>query len=410
MSQAKPAQLRLLSVIIILDLLSATMTVPLFPIIVADPAYSILGPDASPEQMKIYLGLLFGIYAIAAFLGAPYFGQLSDRFGRKKILAFIFIMNIIQYLVIAYSIYIESFLLLIIGRTFAGFAGGTVFIEQSAIADMSTPEEKAKNLGIIGIAFGIGLVLGPLLGTQLTNPEIHPSFNLATPFLAILVINVFNLGLLIFMLEEPLKHFNKAKFSFWSGFNNLKMAFGYKKWRTLFVASLFIAFGLFFFLQFFQVILIDRFHYTIIQQGMTLAFCGLIMALSQGVLLPFLTKRYSVSLLTLISMPVMGIGFFALTFAYSQTGLFIALFVLISAQGICNPGLLALISNKADRNVQGATIGINQSIQSFASAIPPLAAASFVAQNLDFPLLFGLFTSMIAFVIYYLYEYRKKPE
>jgi MFS family permease len=106
-------------------------------------------------------------------------------------------------------------------------------------------------------------------------------------------------------------------------------------------------------------------------------------------------------------MPIMTLGFLALTLAYSQTGLFIALFVLISSQGICTPGLLALISNRAADDMQGATIGINQSMQSVASAIPPLLAASLVAVYLDFPLIFGAVVTSIAFVVFYLYEFRK---
>jgi len=407
MTHEPKQQLRILSAIIILDLLSATMTVPLFPIIVADPEYTILGANATSSMMKINLGILFGIYAIAQFIGSPYFGSLSDRFGRKKILSFIFIMNIIQYIAIAISIHLQSFVLLVVARSFAGFAGGTVFIQQSAIADLSTPSEKAKNLGIVGIAFGIGLILGPLMGTFLSNPDIHPSFNLSTPFLAILIINFFNLVLLAKYFDEPLKSFNKSKISLIAGIQNLYRAFSEKQWRALFLSALFVYFGLFFFLQFFQVILIDRFEYTIMQQGMTLAFCGLIMASAQGVLLPRLTNRFPVNKLILVFLPVLALGFVLLTMAYSHWMLFISLVLLISAQGICTPGLLAMISNKAGDNVQGATIGINQSIQAFASALPPLIASAIVARYLDFPLVFGAVASVIAFIIFYFFEYKK---
>jgi len=408
MTHEPKQQLRLLSAIIILDLLSATMTVPLFPIIVADPEYTILGANATSIMMKVNLGILFGIYAIAQFIGAPYFGGLSDKYGRKKILSFIFIMNIIQYIAIAVSIHLQSFVLLVIARSFAGFAGGTVFIEQSAIVDLSKPEEKAKNLGIVGIAFGIGLILGPVLGTFLSNSDIHPAFNLSTPFLAILVINVFNLLLLAKYLDEPLKTFNRSKFSLLSGFKNLYIAFSQPRWSALFVSALFIYFGLMFFLQFFQVILIDRFNYSIMQQGLTLAYCGLIMVLAQGVLLPKLTNRFPVSSLILVFTPLLAVGFIMLTFAYSHWALFVSLIVLISAQGICTPGILALISNKAGDDVQGATIGINQSIQSLAAALPPLIAAGVVAQYLDFPLIFGAVSALIAFAVYYLFEYKKR--
>lgn len=401
-------QLNLLTAIIILDLLSGTMTVPLFPIIVADPAYTILGPDATSLMMKVHLGLLFGTFALAQFIGSPYFGGLSDKYGRKKILTFIFVLNIVQYIVIAISIYTQNFLMLIIARSFAGFAGGTVFIEQSAIADLSGPEDKAKNLGRVGIAFGVGLILGPILGTLLSNPEIHPSFSLATPFLAILVINSLNLFLLIRYFEEPLRTFNPSKFSLFSGIRNLYLAFSQARWRALFTAALFMNCALFFFIQFFQVILIDRFGYSITQQGLTLAYCGLIMALSQGVMLPVLTHKYSVKNLVIVCLPLMAVGFVLLTISYTPLALFVSLTLLIAAQGVCTPGILAMISNKAGAEQQGATIGIHQSVQSFASAAPPLLAAPLVAAYLDFPLVFGAVTSLIAFAVFYLFEFRNR--
>ncbi len=407
MKETNNRQIRILAVIIILDLLSATMTVPLFPVIITDPELSILGADISKYFKYWGLTALYVSYAIAQLIGAPFFGGLSDKYGRKKVLAFIFVMNILQYFMIAVSILANSYTLLLISRTVAGFAGGTVFIQQSAIADLSSKHDKAKNLGIVGIAFGIGLILGPLMGTWLADSANHPSFSLATPFLAILILNVFNLLLLFFLFKESLLEFNPKSFSILDGFTNLYTAFSEKNWRILFITTTLVSAGLFFFLQFFQVMLEDKFGFGLREQGMTLAFGGLVMVFAQGILLPRLTKKYSVNKLLLVFLPILAIGYFILSQANSVAILLIAMFVMISAQGICTPGLLALISNKAGKNVQGATIGINQSIQSFASAIPALLATSFVATNVKFPLLFGCITTLLAFIIYYLFEYNK---
>lgn len=404
MKTAPVRQFRILSVIIILDLLSATMTVPLFPIIIADPSLSILGPGATQEKKAIMLAVVFVLYAIAQLIGAPYFGGLSDRFGRKKLLGWLFVLNMVQYVLVAISVIFNSFLLLVISRTVVGFAGGTVFIQQSAIADMSSPEDKAKNLGIVGIAFGIGLILGPILGTILANPEIHPSFSLATPFFAILMINTLNLFLLTRYFKETLTEFNPTKMTLLTGFRNLYDAFRLPQWRVLFIISFLLAAGLFFFLQYFQYILMYRFHFTTVHQGLTLAYCGLIMVIAQGYILPRLTHRFPVERLLPAFLIVLAFGYMLLTLSDSIALLFASLTILVIGQGICTPGLLALISNRAEGHVQGATIGINQSVQSFASAVPAALAATIVARDMNFPLVFGAVVSLLAFVIYYFFE------
>lgn len=403
-------QFRILAVIIILDLLSATMTVPLFPVIITDPQLSIFGLDVTKSFKYWALTALYVCYGIAQLIGAPFFGGLSDKYGRKKVLAFIFVLNIVQYFMIAISIIYQSYILLLISRTTAGFAGGTVFIQQSAIADLSSKEDKAKNLGIVGIAFGIGLILGPLIGTWLADSGNHPSFSLATPFFAILFINTLNLMLLGYFFKESLTDFNKEKFSIFQGLKNIYLAFSIKNWRILFVTTTFVCAGLFFFLQFFQVMLEDRFGFGLMEQGLTLAYSGLIMALAQGVLLPLLTKRFGVNKLLVVFLPTLAIGYFMLAQAQSIPFLLISLFIMIAAQGICTPGLLAMISNRANRNVQGATIGINQSIQSFASIIPATLATSFVATNVKFPLLFGTVVTFLAFFIFYWFEFRVRRD
>ena len=399
-------QLNILTVIIILDVLSATMTVPLFPLIIGDADVGILGVEYSNNRRVLILGWLFGLYGVMQFVGAPIVGSLSDKYGRKKIIAIVFCLNIVQYLLIAVSIIYKSLWLLVVTRILTGLAGGTMFVEQSAIADMSTKETKAKNMGIVGIAWGIGLILGPMLGTVLSNNQIVPWFNLSIPFIAILFLNSFNLFILFKYLEEPLKHMNKTEVDFYASLKNIKRAFVEPQWRGLFLVVLFSTFGLMFFMQFLQIFLMEKFEMGLQQQGIFLAYAGLWMVISQGPILRKASQYVTPKHIIRTALPMMALGYYLLTLPNTIIGLYLCLPLMVVCQGLSFPSILALISNKAELHEQGQTIGINQSVQSLAGTIPALLGAGMVSRVIDFPMLFGAMTTLVAFFIFALWARR----
>lgn len=396
-------QLYVLSFIIVMDLLSACMTVPLFPILIIDSDIGMLDPSVAFHRRNIILGWLFGFYALAQFVGSPIIGSLSDRYGRKRILGIVFILNIVQYFLIAISIQIKSLELFFFARITAGLAGGTVFVEQSAMADISSPEDKTKNMGIVGAAFGFGLVLGPIISTLLSDSSIYSGFNLSTPFYAILVINTLNLYLLFRFFNETLKKTDRnvsSSVSFFTGLSNIKKAVTVKSWRRLFAVIFVNTIGFMFFLQFFQVFLIEKFGMTVVEQGLFLAYCGLWMVISQGLILRKLTSKYSANELLKLALPMYALGYVVMLIPQSKSALFFFIPFLIVFQGLCFPSLLAIVSNKASIKTQGETIGINQSVQSLASAIPAFLASGFMSKWINFPFYFGAATTLFAWVIF----------
>ncbi len=401
MNRSSPKfQLNILTVIIILDVLSATMTVPLFPLIIGDAEVGILGANYSSSQRVLILGWLFGLYGVMQFFGAPIVGSLSDKYGRKRVMSIVFCINIVQYMLIAVSIIYKSLWLLVITRILTGLAGGTVFVEQSAIADLSTKETKAKNMGIVGVAWGIGLILGPVLGTILSNSNIVPWFNLSIPFIAILFINSLNLFILFNYLNEPLTYLNKQKVDLFASLKNVKKAFLEPQWRGLFLVVLFSTFGLMFFMQFLQIFLMDKFNMQLQQQGIFLAYAGLWMVIAQGPVLRKISNYFSPKQIIRAALPLMALGYYLLTIPNTIAGLYMALPLMVVCQGLSFPSVLALISNKAELHEQGQTIGINQSVQSMAATIPAILGAGMVSKVIDFPMFFGCMTTLVAFFIF----------
>jgi DHA1 family tetracycline resistance protein-like MFS transporter len=155
-----------------------------------------------------------------------------------------------------------------------------------------------------------------------------------------------------------------------------------------------------FFLQFFQFFLMEKFQLNILEQGLIIGFCGLWMAISQGLILRFLTRFFKTHNLLLVSLPLLSLAYLSLLLPQTVIGMYIVIPILIIFQGITFPSILSIISNKASRINQGETIGINQSVQSMASALPALLVASFVSEWINFPLYFGAICTLIATFIF----------
>ena len=139
---------------------------------------------------------------MAQFFGAPILGAMSDRFGRKKILILSLVGTCIGYLFFGAGIAAASLITLFISRAIDGFTGGNISIALSAIADISDPKEKAKNFGLIGMAFGLGFILGPYIGGKLADPSVVGWFTHSTPFWFAAALTFLNIILVTFRSEE----------------------------------------------------------------------------------------------------------------------------------------------------------------------------------------------------------------
>ncbi len=380
---------------IFIDLVGVGIVIPVLAPLFLSP-FGVLPIEYTFEQRNLLIGLLSAAYPIAQFFGAPLLGALSDRYGRKPLLIISLAGTLLGYLIFGLGVSLKSLPLLFFGRILDGFTGGNISIAQSAIADMSQPEDRARNFGFIGMAFGLGFILGPYIGGKLVDPTIVSWFNNSTPYYFTALLTFVNILSLLFMFSETLKEAIHTKIDAFTGFKNLAKAFTITNLRSLFLVSFFLTFGFNFFTQFFNAYLIEKFNVTPSQSGDIFAYMGLFIALFQGGLLPLISKKFKSY--DVLKYSIMGIAI-SLVFLLLPNKIIGVFLVLPFFQGLSQPNITALISNMGKGNSQGDILGGNQSISSLAQAIPPIISGLIFSINIRLPISVAAIFTLIAWII-----------
>jgi DHA1 family tetracycline resistance protein-like MFS transporter len=395
---------------IFIDLLGVGIVIPILAPLFLVPFTSILPFEYTYEHRVLLMGLLSASYPLAQFFGAPLLGALSDRFGRKPLLLISLLGTLLGYLLFGYGIITKSIWLLFFGRILDGFTGGNIAIAQSAIADITKPENRAKNFGLIGMAFGIGFILGPYIGGKLVDPTIVSWFTQSTPYFFTALLTGINILSLWFMFPETIKERIHSKISIFSGVTNLIKAFSLEKLRVLFIVSFLLTFGFNFFTQFFNAYLIEKFAVTPSQAGDIFAYMGLFIALFQGGLLPIVNKKFNSENILKISIIGLAVGFVLLLLPEQKVWIFAVLPILALFQGLTQPNITALISLQGKDNSQGDLLGSNQSINSLAMAIPPIISGFIFSINIKLPITMAAGVTFVAWLIFILFIVVKKAK
>ncbi len=392
---------------IFIDLLGFGILIPVLPLLFASPTseFYMLPTGISLNTGYLLLGLLVAIYPIGQFLATPILGQLSDRYGRKKILAISLLGTSISYVIFAIGIVTKNIPLLFLARFFDGLTGGNVSVAQAMIADVSLPENRAKNFGMIGAAFGLGFIFGPYLGGRLSDPATVSWFTAATPFYFAAVLAFLNMLSIMFLLKETNMHMNNNKISWNKSLLNIVRAYKMKGLNTIFLTNFLFYAGFAFFTTFFGVFLINKFHFSQGNIGDFFAYVGLWSVFTQAVVTRFVAKYFpevKVIRLTLIGAGIMIMAYFLPQYAW-QIFLIPPFFGLFSGLSMAN--LSSLLSRSAPANIQGEILGINASVQALAQAIPAVLSG-FIAASLtpETPIFFAsivIILSAVAFRMLY---------
>jgi DHA1 family tetracycline resistance protein-like MFS transporter len=343
---------------------------------------------------------LVGCYPLMQFFGAPILGALSDRYGRKPILILSILGVLAGYLLFAWAIIIKSLWLLFFSRLLPGFAGGNVSIAMSAIADVSDEQEKTKNFGLAGMAFGIGFILGPALGGFLGDNTVVSWFSSDTPFWFAAILAFINLLVVRFYFTETLKIKRESKFSLFMALRNIAFSFSLPNLRGTFIVVLLLSIGFSFFTQFYAVFLIQKFAYSELDIGLLYCWIGLWFAFTQGGLVRFLANRFRPQKLLVICVLLLSISLLAVLLPSKSSWLYLISPFIAIFQGIIMPNLATVVSSQADEERQGEMLGINQSMQSLGEVIPPFIAGSLFAINYNLPFITASLIIFIGWIIY----------
>jgi DHA1 family tetracycline resistance protein-like MFS transporter len=396
---------------IFVDMLGYGILIPIIPQLLGNQnsVFSILPASMSIGDGYILLGFLVGIYPFMQFLATPILGQLSDKFGRRKVLAIALSGTCLSYFAFAIGVLTRNIPLLFLSRGFDGLTGGNISVAQASIADISTPETRARNFGFIGAAFGLGLIIGPYIGGRLSDPNFVSWFNPATPFWFAGGLSLINVLSVIFLFPETLTGLrSKVKIQWLKSVRNIIAAYSMKALRAPFVSSFLFQAGFSFFTTFFSIYLIRKFYFTQGNIGDLFAYIGLWVVFSQALVNSNISKWFKEGTILKFSLFALA-GATALFFAPSSGyGLlyitpFFAIFI-----GLVQANFLSLISGSVGQHNQGEILGVNSSINTLAQSLPPILSgyiAAFITPNA--PIIVASISIFFAGIIFLLFY--KKP-
>ncbi len=381
-------------------MLGVGIIIPVIPAIFFGDDSGFFGAEVPQSSRAIWYGFLLASFPAMQFFGAPVLGALSDRYGRRPMLTISMIGTFLGYLLFALAIGFQHLGLLFFSRLLPGFAGGNIAIMYSAVSDISAPDDKAKNFGMIGAAFGLGFILGPTLGGLMADPALVSWFNHATPFYFTAFITFVNILLIIFLFPETLKKKRNTPVSFWTGFRNLGISFGDKNLRTIFSVVLLISLGFTFFTQFFAVLLIDGFEYSTKDLGLFYAWIGVCLVITQGFVVGRVSRKYSSSAVLQVCILTLAISIGVNVLFDNDFWFYVIGAVIALSHGLVAPNLTTLVSMQAGADRQGEILGINQSMNSIGHAIPPVIGGFLTVLAVTYPLLAAAVIVFIGWVVF----------
>lgn len=382
---------------ILIDCIGFGIIIPIIPTLIKQ----LNGSDVA--SASTVGGWLLFLYAMMQFIFAPILGGLSDQYGRRPVL-----------LVALLGLGLDNFLLafapnlswLVVGRIIAGICGASFSTAGAYIADISPKEKRAQNFGLIGAAFGVGFIIGPLLGALFSKIDIR------APFMVAGCLSMLNFLFGLFFIPESLSSENRRKFDFKRA-NPLGAFINLKRYPLL-IGLIVGQFILYVAGKTIEVIWgyynILKFNWTEQEIGYSLAFVGVLVSLVQGGLIRWFIPKFGQAKAIFYGIVFYAIGLFCFAFA-TNSWMMYAFLVPYCLGGLCGPALQGVISNHIPENEQGEIQGLNTSLMSISAIISPLIMTNLFYQfskqdaSVYFPgisfFISGILSIIAAIIIYF---------
>lgn len=318
------------------------------------------------------VGAVVGIFSIMQFFFAPVWGRLSDRIGRRPVLLISLTASFTGYLLFAFA---DSIVWLFVSRIVAGVGGANIATAQAYIADSTTDENRAKGMGLIGAAFGLGFILGPplsgILSTVGTSRGLHGNL---LPGLVAAAMSLTAWMIALFVLAESKPKDLRPRSGLPPQFDGqIWRMIGRSRLLTLLMVSLFLTLLAVAGMEI-SVTLHgrERFDFTQLDMAYLFLWMGAVVAIIQGMLIGRLVKCFGEKGVILIGATSFTIGFAAVPSIYSLPLLYAVALLIAIGQGLSYPALTSLISRVSPASERGSILGISASLGSLARFIGPI--------------------------------------
>ncbi|MCW5824327.1 MAG: MFS transporter [Cyanobacteria bacterium TGS_CYA1] len=382
--QAKPKKTALILIFftVFIDLVGFGLIIP------ALPTYA-----QRLHAGEFTVGMLIASYSLMQFFFTPIWGRLSDKLGRRPMLLFSLAASAVGYLIWGLT---DSLWMLFLSRLVAGFGNANIAVAQAYIADVTSLENRAKGMGLVGAAFGLGFVIGPAIGCGLSAMGMSLG---ALGFVAF-GFSLLDFILTAFLLPEPEKRSNAGnerfgispKF-FFDVLTNAKLKVS--------LAIFFISTFAFANMEATLILLTNKiFKFNDVQNMLMFLYIGILMVFVQGGLIHRLNKKYGEKKLIIIGTALIALGLLATPISQNPVILYAALAVLALGSGINTPANQSILSKLAPSDTAGGVLGVGQSLSTLGRILGPIVGC-YVFEKLgaQSPYMIGAATMVIAFVL-----------
>jgi multidrug resistance protein len=306
------------------------------------------------------VGLLGTVYSLMQFLVAPLCGRWSDRIGRRPIILLGLLASCIAYLALGFA---DSLALIFAARILGGVAGGNIPTAQAYIADITTPENRARGMGLVGAAFGLGFIFGPAIGGILTR------FGHSTPMWFAAALCFGNFVAAWFLLPETI-HRAGDRVSL-GRLDLFRRARRHGGLLPLLVVFFLVSMAFSGFEATFALFTERRFGFTAATIGFVFAFIGVVLATVNGVLVGRVVPRVGERRIIPFAIACIGLGIFLVPLAFTIPVLLVACGVMAVGMGFNNPALTSAVSRLSDPTEQGGMLGLAQSLAALGRIVGP---------------------------------------
>jgi DHA1 family tetracycline resistance protein-like MFS transporter len=360
------ARLSTIFAIVFVDLLGFSLILPLVPFYAKDFGAS-----------DTIVGLLVASYAAAQLIGAPILGRISDRVGRRPVLLISIIGTAVGFILLGFA---NQLWLLFLSRGLDGLTGGNISVAQAYITDITDEKNRARGLGLIGAAFGLGFIIGPALGGVLSTigTNIHTgslNWTYALPALTAAAIATINLVAVFIFLPESLTEQRRAdiKKNARTAFSlrNLREAFQRPQVGPLLSTRFFFSLAFAIFQTVFPLYALKRLGLQVNQTAFILTYVGVLVALVQGVIIGRLSARYKERQLILVSTAIMTVGLVAWALTPSVIVLLIVLIPIAFSGGVLNTVVNSALTKAVSVEEVGGILGLSAALESGTRVLSP---------------------------------------
>ncbi len=351
-------------IVVFVDLLGFSIILPLLP-------YYASKFGASPQT----IGFLIASYSLCQFIAAPILGHLSDKYGRRPILLYSQIGSCLGFILMGAALHLPNSLLwLFVARIVDGFSGGNLTVAQAYISDITEPEDRARSFGmIIGVSFGLGFLMGPMLGGFLSR------YGYDIPAYAAAILSFASIMATTFLLPETQHQRDDSRPSGLALYTRVLDYLNIAELRRLLFVFFFMSLPFALYVSMFSLFADRQLHFTAEQAGYFLGFVGFLGIIWQGGVIGPIVKRFGDYKALMIGLIFSAIGLYYLAFVNVWWKLpFVALFFSFG-HSIGRPTLTSLITQNAPPERRGGVLGATTSLESLARIIAPILGGWMIA-------------------------------